>query len=212
MKKALLLIVAAAALALSVPAAFAKGGDGSGDDKGGNNPAQTSGKDDPAGHDAGDDKGDPGHGADDPANHDANDDKGGAGAKGADDPANHDANDDKSKANGPSSSKGKKANARTKVKNGTCTIRSTSKLKANLPKNGRVQVEFEVESHVSGQVWNVLLTDNGNSFSSRKATTKAPGGSFEIRASAKNRAGTDAIWASATNPASGETCKASVSV
>ena len=43
MKKALLLIVAAAALALSVPAAFAKGGDGSGDDKGGNNPAQTSG-------------------------------------------------------------------------------------------------------------------------------------------------------------------------
>jgi hypothetical protein len=192
MKKALLLIVAAAALALSAPAAFAKGGDGSGDDKGGNNPAQTSGKDDPAGHDAGDDKGDPGHGADDPANHDAN--------------------DDKSKANGPSSSKGKKANARTKVKNGTCTIRSTSKLKANLPKNGRVQVEFEVESHVSGQVWNVLLTDNGNSFSSRKATTKAPGGSFEIRASAKNRAGTDAIWASATNPASGETCKASVSV
>ena len=216
MKKALLLIVAAAALALSVPAAFAKGGDGSGDDRGGNNPAQTSGKDDPAGHDAGDDKGGQSKGADDPANHDAGDDKGGQ-AKGADDPANHDANDD-SKARAASSSKGKsaakskKAKARARAKAGSCTIRSKSKLKANLPKNGRIQVEFEVESRVSGQVWNVLLTDNGDSFFNGKATTKAPGRSFELRAFAKNQAGTDVIWASATNPASGETCSASVSV
>ncbi len=197
MKKVLLLIVAAAALALSVPAAFAKGGDGSGDDKGGTNPAQTSGKDDPAGHDAGDDKGGQGKGADDPANHDANDD---------------------SKVRSTSSSKGrsaaksKKAKARAKAKAGSCTIRSTSKLKANPPGNGRIQVEFEVESHVSGKVWNVLLTDNGDSFFNGKATTKAPGGSFELRAFAKNKAGTDAIWATATNPASGETCSASVSV
>lgn len=211
MKKALLLIVAAAALALSVPAAFAKGGDGSGDDKGGNNPpAQASGKDDPAGHDASDDKGGQGQGADDPAGHDASDDKGGAGAKGADDPAGHDANDDSSKARSSSSAKGKKGKARTKA--GSCTIRSTSKLKASTPRNGRIQVEFEVESHVSGQVWNVLLTDNGVSVFKGKETTKAPGGSFEARAFSKNRAGTDAIWASATNPASGETCKASVSV
>jgi surface antigen len=199
MKKALLLIVAAAALVLSVPAAFAKDGKGSDD-----NPAgHVSGKDDPAGHDAGDDNGGGGKGADDPANHDANDDKGGAkGGNGADDPANHDANDDSKKASSSSSK------ARTKA--GACTIRSKSKLKANAPKNGRIQVEFEVESHRTGQVWNVLLTDNGKSFLSRKSTTKA--GELHARAFAKNQAGTDAIWATATNPASGETCKAAVSV
>jgi len=199
MKKVLLLVVAAAALALAVPAAFAKGDDGPGDDRGKDAPAHVSGKDDPADHDAGDDKG--------------------GQTKGADDPANHDANDDSKKARGTSSSSGtastkaKKAKARAKAaRAGTCSIRSKSKLQANPPKNGRIQVEFEVESHVTGQVWNVLLTDNGHSFFSGKATTKAPSGEFEVRTFAKNQAGTDAVWASATNPATGETCSASVSV
>ena len=206
MKKLLLLIVIAAALALAVPAAFAKGGDdGPGDDRGKDAPAQVKGNgaDDPAGHEAGDDKG-AAKGADDPANHDAGDDKGAA--KSADDGAKHE-----SKAR-KSTSKNKKSKARAKAKNGTCTVRSTSKLKATAPRNGRIQVEFEVESHVSGQVWNVLLTDSGDSFFDGKATTKAPGGSFEVRAFAPNHAGTDAIWASATNPTTGETCNASVSV
>ena len=95
---------------------------------------------------------------------------------------------------------------------GVCTIRSTSKLKANPPRNGRIQVEFEVESHVVGQVWKVQLKDNGAIFLSRNATTLAPGGSFEARAFAKNQIGTDTISASATNAATGESCTASVSV
>jgi hypothetical protein len=206
MKKALLLIVAAAALAVAVPAAFAKGGDdGPGDDRGKDTPAQIKGNgaDDPAGHDTGDDKGGA-KGADDPAGHDAGDDRGAA--KSADDGPNHE-----SKAR-KTSSKSKKSKARAKAKNGTCTIRSTSKLKANPPRNGRIEVELEIESHVSGQVWNVLLTDNGSSFFNGKATTAAPDGSFEVRAFAPNHTGTDAIWASATNPATGENCNASVSV
>ena len=95
---------------------------------------------------------------------------------------------------------------------GVCSIRSTSKLKVNPPRNGRIQVEFEVESHVVGQVWNVQLKDNGTVFLSRNATTLAPGGAFEARAFAKNQIGTDTISASASNAVTGESCTASVSV
>ncbi len=193
MKTTMLSIACAAGLALAAPAAFAKGGDdGRGDDHGKDNPAQVQkGNDDPAGHDAGDDNG-------------------GAqvqGAKQNDDPVGHDAGDDKGRNHG------RKVKARKQgATPGTCTGRSTSKLKANQPRNGRIQVEFEVESHISGQVWTVQMDDNGASFFKGSKTTKAPGGSFEAKASAANQAGTDKITATATNAATGETCSASVSV
>src|SRR6185312_7457899 len=100
--------------------------------------------------------------------------------------ANHNEKEDKGGTSSTSSTKGKSASKRAKVKATACTIRSKSKLKANPPKNGRIQVEFEVESHVTGQVWNVLLTDNGRSFFERKTTTKPPSGEFEVRAFAPN--------------------------
>jgi hypothetical protein len=192
MKKIVLLVVAAAALALAVPAAFAKGGDdGPGDDRGKDTPAQVQGNggDDPAGHDAGDDRA----------------------AKGNDDPAGHDAGDDKG-GNRGRHLQGGKAKRSSGATAGICTGRSTSKLKANPPRNGRIQVEFEVESHVSGQIWTVQMDDNGATFFKGAKTTQAPGGSFEARASTRNQAGTDRISASATNAATGETCTASVSV
>jgi hypothetical protein len=201
MTKTLLLIAVIAALVVGVSAAFAKGGDdGPGDDHGDNAPAQVvNGNDDPANHDAGDDDGQ-NAGADD------------KGAK-ADDPAGHDAGDDKggSLARRPQTAAKAKHRAKSGVA-GTCTGRSSSKLKANQPRNGRIEVEFEVESHVSGQVWTVRMDDNGATFVKGDKTTKAPGGSFEAKASAKNQAGTDAIGATATNAATDETCSASVSV
>jgi hypothetical protein len=127
--------------------------------------------------------------------------------KGNDDAAGHDAGDDKGQ------NRGRKAQTRRRgATPGACTGRGTSKLKANQPRNGRIQVEFEVESHVSGQVWTVQMNDNGASFFKGSKTTKAPGGSFEAKASAKNQAGADAISATATNSTTGETCTASVSV
>ena len=190
MKRMLLPVTCAAALALAAPAAFAKGGDdGPGDDHGTDAPAQVTknGADDPAGHDAGDDKS----------------------AKGNDDPAGHDAGDDKGGNRGRHVQTRKAKRARTA---GTCTAGSESTLKANPPRNGRIEVEFEVESHVSGQIWRIRMDDNGATFFSGSKKTRAPGGSFEARAFAKNRAGTDRITASATNPATGETCTASISV
>jgi hypothetical protein len=186
MTKMLLPIACAVALAAAAPAAFAKGGDdGPGDDHGQDASALVQkGHDDPPGDDHG-------------AAAEPGDDKG------QDAPA----------ATAPSRSAQKKqAKARKRAKIGACTIRSTSKLKANAPRNGRIQVEFEVESHVSGQTWTVVLKDNGATFFSGSKTTQAPGGSFEAKASAKDQAGVDSIAASATNPATGETCTASVSV
>jgi hypothetical protein len=182
----LLPIACAVALAAAAPAAFAKGGDdGPGDDHGQDAPALVQkGHDDPPGDD---------HGA-------------------AAEPGDDKGQDAPAATAQTKPAQKKRAKTRKGVVAGTCTIKSTSKLKANAPRNGRIEVEFEVESHVSGQVWTVVLKDNGATFFSGSKTTKAPGGSFEAKASAKDQAGKDAISASATNPATGESCTASVSV
>ena len=169
MKRLLLPVTCAAALALATPAAFAKGG---GDDRPGGDHGKgaaalvTKGHDDPPGDDHGRQK-------------------------------SRDPQSRRSASDGVA---------------GVCTKSSTAKLKGNPPRNGRIQVEFEVESHVAGQVWSVRLGDNGATFFAGTATTKAPGGSFELRKLAKNQPGADVIAASATNPATGETCTATVTI
>jgi hypothetical protein len=169
MKRMLLPITCAAALALVAPAAFARGGgdDGPGDDHGRDAAALVAkGHDDPPGDD---------HGGE----------------------------------------RGRDPQSRSRVSDGVagvCTLKSTSKLKANPPRNGGIQVEFEVESHVLGQVWSVRLKDKGAAFFTGSATTLAPEGSFELRKLAPNQPGTDVIAASATNRETGETCRATVSV
>ena len=94
---------------------------------------------------------------------------------------------------------------------GRCSGASTSTLKAK-PDNGRLEVEFQVDSNVVGQTWGVLLKDNGTTFFKGTATTTAPSGSFEVRKFTANQAGTDKIQASARNPQTGETCVAQLSI
>ncbi len=94
---------------------------------------------------------------------------------------------------------------------GRCTGRTTSKLKVK-PDNGRIEAEFEVDSNRNGQRWNVRLTDQGVQVFAGTATTTAPSGSFEVERRIANRAGTDVIRATATNPATGETCSATASL
>lgn len=134
-------------------------------------------------------------------------------SKGNDDPANHDAGDDRNASrSGQSQGQPRAGKAKRAAVAGTCTGRSASKLKANPPRNGRIEVEFEVESHVSGQLWTIRMSDRGATFFKGSKTTTAPGGSFEAKAFAKNRPGTDSISATATNAATGETCTAAVSL
>ena len=94
---------------------------------------------------------------------------------------------------------------------GVCTGSSTSKVTLK-HEDGRIEAEFEVDSNRVGQRWNVVIRDNGVIVFSGARTTTAPSGSFEVERLIPNRAGTDAVVASAKNPATGESCVARASI
>lgn len=94
---------------------------------------------------------------------------------------------------------------------GSCTGASDWKLKAKAD-NGRLEVEFEVDSNKVGQMWNVRLFDNGTRFFAGTRTTMAPSGSFEVRQFTANQAGPDRITARATNPSTGEVCRGALTI
>jgi hypothetical protein len=89
---------------------------------------------------------------------------------------------------------------------GSCSRSTDWKLKLS-PEDGGIEVEYEVDSNVNGQTWNVKLFQNGNRIFSGNRVTQAPSGSFEVRVVASNTAGADAFTARATNAATGETCR-----
>ena len=89
---------------------------------------------------------------------------------------------------------------------GSCSASTDWKLKAK-PDNGRIEVEFEVDSNVSGQTWAVTLTDNGARVFAGTRMTAGPSGSFTVQRRIANRAGADSLVATAMNSATGETCR-----
>ena len=145
------------------------------------------------------------NGADDPAPHITQ-------ARGADDPAPHVAGaDDATPHATPSQSSSKKAATKNRVRvAGTCSPGVTSKLVLK-KRDGRVQAEFEVDQNTAGRTWSVTMLGNGAVVKSTGATTKAPSGSFEVKARITDNAGTDVVKATATGP-SGETCTATASI
>ncbi len=92
---------------------------------------------------------------------------------------------------------------------GTCTINSTSKIKAKLD-NGRIEVEFEVDQNRNNRLWTVRLYDDGIRVYTGLHRTVAPSGSFSVSRRITNRAGTDTIVARAVNASTGEVCRATV--
>ncbi len=92
-----------------------------------------------------------------------------------------------------------------------CSGSSDWKLKAKHD-DGRIEVEFEVDSNRVGQNWRVRLADNGTTFFTGTRRTTAPSGAFEVRRFTGNRAGIDHIVGTATNPATGETCRGALSL
>jgi hypothetical protein len=83
-----------------------------------------------------------------------------------------------------------------KVASGACATGSW-KLKAK-PDDGRLEVEYQLDTNRNGQVWSVKITDNTTHrvfFANR--TTKAPSGSFSVNIRPVNRAGTDHLVATA---------------
>jgi hypothetical protein len=95
------------------------------------------------------------------------------------------------------------AKSSDKIVRGSCGS-AAMKLKAS-PENGKIEIEFEVDSNRNGQSWKVKLHQNGNLIYSKTKVTKAPSGSFTSRKVTANAAGTDVISARATSPA-GKVC------
>lgn len=93
---------------------------------------------------------------------------------------------------------------------GACTAASDWKLTAN-PNDGFLQVTYEVDSDIEGQVWQYRLIDNGTVFLSGSIQTRG-GGSFDIDAQYFDLAGIDRVVGQARNAATGEICNGRVIV
>lgn len=94
---------------------------------------------------------------------------------------------------------------------GDCSAHAAWNLKAKHD-DGRIEVEAQVDSNRAGQSWRWSIRDNGTLVRSGTATTSAPSGSFSVHRLIGNRAGTDHVVFRATRPATGQTCRGSVSL
>ena len=97
------------------------------------------------------------------------------------------------------------------VRTGACSGSSDWKLKLS-PDNGKIEVEYEVDSNHVGQHWRVKLFENGNRIFRGTKTTQGASGSFTVRILAANTAGTDSFKARALNLGNGETCGGAASI
>jgi hypothetical protein len=101
------------------------------------------------------------------------------------------------------------ANDADVIRRGNCSGSSDWKLKAS-PQNGRIEVEGEVDSNVSGQNWKWKMLHNGQVSARGSATTGGRSGSFDVRRLMVNLKGDDQIGWRAKNPNSGEVCRGSL--
>jgi hypothetical protein len=103
------------------------------------------------------------------------------------------------------------ANDSDVVARGHCSTTSHWKLKAGTRSHDRLRAEFEVDSNVADQTWNVTVSHNGTTVLDNSQVTDG-GGEFEVRVRVPDAAGTDSFTGSATNPTTGETCTGTVTV
>lgn len=96
-------------------------------------------------------------------------------------------------------------------RSGNCSAAADWTLKAK-ERDGGIEVEWEVDSNRVGQRWTWRLLRNGTQFASGARTTVAPSGSWSVERRTGSRAGADVIAGRATNAATGEVCRASLSI
>ena len=78
------------------------------------------------------------------------------------------------------------------IRTGGCSGSADWKLKVKTD-DGRLEVEGEVDSNVSGQQWRWTIRHNGSVSDRGTATTTARSGSFEVERTIVDLAGTDAV-------------------
>jgi hypothetical protein len=89
---------------------------------------------------------------------------------------------------------------------GSCSGSAVCKLKAKHD-DGRLEVEFEVDSNRVGQTWRWKLWHNGSLTGKGTRRTKGDSGSFEVERVIVDMAGTDWSTFKARNIRSGEICR-----
>jgi hypothetical protein len=89
---------------------------------------------------------------------------------------------------------------------GTCGKGATSKLRLR-PKDGAIQVEFEVKANRGGQRWRVVLVHERRVAWRGRVRTRSGSESFRVRRSIPDFGGADQVTARASGPR-GNTCQA----
>ncbi len=97
------------------------------------------------------------------------------------------------------------------IATGNCSGAADWKLKLS-KEDGRIEVEFEVDSNRNGQVWSAKVKRDGAVLKQGQKTTKAPSGSFEFRALISNRAGKDTVIGRARNVSTGQVCRGAATI
>lgn len=95
------------------------------------------------------------------------------------------------------------------IRRGTCSNGASWKIKAK-PDDGRIEVEAEIDTNRSGQVWAWVLRHDGSVSARGSSTTNARSGSFEVERKTVDSPGTDSFRFRATR--NGVACVARVSL
>jgi hypothetical protein len=95
------------------------------------------------------------------------------------------------------------------VRSGSCSGHADWKLKVK-PDDGRIELEAEVDSNRTGQVWRWRITHNGSGSATGKGTTSGASGSFEVHRRMSNPAGADTYVLPAVHRSTGEICRGTV--
>jgi hypothetical protein len=90
---------------------------------------------------------------------------------------------------------------------GSCSGSADWKIKAK-PDDGRLEVEAEVDSNVSGQTWRWRISHNGSVSARGRRTTSGPSGSFDVERRMSNLAGTDTFRLRARH--GGQVCRGTI--
>ena len=91
---------------------------------------------------------------------------------------------------------------------GSCSGRADWKLKAK-PDDGRIEVEGEIDSNRSGQVWRWKLKHNGSVSAKGTKTTGGASGSFQVERRMANLSGRDHFVFRAEH--AGQVCRGTIS-
>jgi hypothetical protein len=94
---------------------------------------------------------------------------------------------------------------------GSCSGAADWKLSLKPEDGGKIQMEFEVEHAKPGQTWAVRITDNGTQVFKGSRTANSLH-KFKVKKLINDRAGSDAVKATATNNTTGQVCNGSVTL